>query len=94
MGQAVAQGLIALGRRVNFPTTLAAIHGFTAGHIARALEAAKDPQLASKLQNMPVPLTAEKVDRYMGPVLEAARTGNFSLIKTFEANDDRITEGQ
>jgi len=93
LGHAVAEGLIALGRRVNFPTTLAAIDGFTAGHIARALEAAKDPQLATKLQNMPVPLTAENVDHYMGPVLEAARTGDFSLIKTFDANDDRITDG-
>ena len=50
-------------------------------HIARALAAAKNPQLKSKLENMPVAMTAEMVDDYMGPVLEAAKTGNLSLIK-------------
>jgi alcohol dehydrogenase len=29
---------------------------------------------------MPVPLSAVMVDDYMGPILEAARTGDFSLI--------------
>jgi alcohol dehydrogenase len=38
-----------------------------------------------KLQNMPVPLTADMVDAYMGPVLEAARDGDLSLIKNVEA---------
>lgn len=84
-GHAVAKGLIALSQRVNFPTTLAEIDGFSAGHIDRAIQAAKDPQLASKLQNMPVPLTADNMDRHLRPVLEAARTGDFSLIETFEA---------
>ena len=55
--------------------------GFTQGHIERALAAAKNPKLESKLRNMPVPLTAAQVDDYMGPVLEAARTGDFSLIR-------------
>jgi alcohol dehydrogenase len=80
LGKAVAQGLIALSRRVGFPTTLAEIDGFTPEHITKALQAAKDPQLASKLQNMPVPMTAETVDIYMGPVLESARTGEISGI--------------
>ena len=35
-----------------------------------------------KLQNMPVPLTAEMIDEYMGPILEAAKNGDLSLIKT------------
>jgi len=35
-----------------------------------------------KLKNMPVPLTADMVDEYMKPVLEAALTGDFSAIKT------------
>ncbi len=30
---------------------------------------------------MPVPLAAESVDRYMGPVLMAARDGDLSLIR-------------
>ena len=34
-----------------------------------------------KLENMPVPLTAEMVDEYMGPVLRAAATGDLSRIK-------------
>jgi alcohol dehydrogenase len=34
-----------------------------------------------KLENMPVPLTAEMVDDYMGPVLEAARDGNPAIIR-------------
>ena len=55
--------------------------GFTDAHIARALTAAKDPQLKMKLENMPVPLTAEMVDDYMGPVLQAAKTGDLSLIR-------------
>jgi alcohol dehydrogenase len=46
------------------------------------LTAAKNPQLKSKLQNMPTPMDAEKgdVDRLMRPVLEAAFTGDLSLI--------------
>jgi alcohol dehydrogenase len=34
-----------------------------------------------KLENMPVPLTAEMVDDYMAPVLEAAREGELSLVR-------------
>jgi alcohol dehydrogenase len=37
--------------------------------------------LKMKLQNMPVPLTAEMVDEYMGPILEAAKDGDLSRIK-------------
>jgi hypothetical protein len=33
-----------------------------------------------KLENMPVPLTAEMVDRYMRPILEAARDGDLTMI--------------
>ncbi len=43
--------------------------------------AAKHPQLKMKLENMLVPMTAEMVDEYMGPILQAARTGNLALIK-------------
>jgi hypothetical protein len=81
LGLAVAEGMLALSRRVGFPTTLAEVPDFEPGHIERALTAAKDPQLAMKLKNMPVPLSADQVDGYMGPVLEAARTGNLSIIR-------------
>lgn len=85
LGIAVAQALIALERRIGVPATLSEVPGFTADHIDRALAAAKNPQLKMKLENMPIPLTAEMVDEYMGPVLHAAATGNLSLIKNVGA---------
>jgi alcohol dehydrogenase len=81
LGIAVAEAMFALARAIGFPTRLADVPNFTEGHIARALAAAKDPQLESKLKNMPVPLTAAAVDEYMGPILEAARTGRLELIR-------------
>ncbi|MEJ2702334.1 MAG: iron-containing alcohol dehydrogenase [Sedimentisphaerales bacterium] len=81
LGVAVAEAMFELARRIGFPTRLGDVDGFSAEHINRALAAAKNPQLAMKLQNMPVPLTADMVDEYMGPVLEAARDGNLDAIK-------------
>jgi alcohol dehydrogenase len=81
LGEAVANCLIAFQRKAGLPTTLQEVHGFGNAHVVRALSAAKDPQLRMKLENMPVPLTAEMVDDYMGPVLEAARTGDMSVIR-------------
>ncbi len=80
-GLAVADGIRDFEKRVRVPTTLSEVKGFSDAHIQRALTAAKNPQLRMKLQNMPVPLTPELVDDYMGPVLEAAKTGDLSLIK-------------
>ena len=79
---AVAGALIALSKRVNFPTTLGEIEGLSDSHIQKALQAAKNPQLETKLRNMPVPLTPDMVDEYMKPILEAALEGDFSRIKT------------
>jgi alcohol dehydrogenase len=81
MGLAVAKGMIAFSKDMNFPTTLKE-SGATREHIQRMLMAAKNPQLKSKLQNMPTPMDAEKgdVDRLMRPVLEASFTGDLSLI--------------
>ena len=87
LGKCVARGLIALSRKVGYPTTLAEIDGLTTGHITKALQAAKDPQLASKLQNMPIPMSAEDVDEYMRPVLESALKGDFTLIKTIDTQE-------
>jgi len=81
LGLAFAKAMVSFSKRVGFPTTLSEVPGITHNHIERALEAAKDPQLESKLKNMPVPLTKDKVDEYMGPILEAAMTGDFSIIK-------------
>jgi alcohol dehydrogenase len=81
LGEAVARCLIAFERQAGLPTRLGEVKGFGDGHVVRALSAARDPQLRMKLENMPVPLTAEMVDDYMGPVLQAARTGDLALIR-------------
>lgn len=81
LGWAVAEGMVAFSKSINSPTTLAELPGFGEKHIERALTAAKDPQLDMKLKNMPVPLNAALVDEYMAPILAAAKTGDFSLIK-------------
>ncbi|OPZ63107.1 MAG: hypothetical protein BWY85_01866 [Firmicutes bacterium ADurb.Bin506] len=80
LGIAVAEGMLALSRRVGFPTTLAELPGFTDAHIDRALAAAKNPQLEMKLKNMPVALNASLADTYMKPILLAAAKGDLNLI--------------
>lgn len=82
LGLAVAEALITLSKSVDFPTNLEEIKGMTQAHIEKALQAAKGPQLETKLKNMPIPMTADTVDEYMKPVLQAALTGDFALIKT------------
>ena len=81
LGLAVAKGMIDFAKDLNFPTTLREA-GATREHLHRMLTAAKNPQLKMKLQNMPTPMDAEKgdVDRLMKPLLEAAFTGDLSLI--------------
>ncbi len=81
LGIVVAKAMFELAGRIGFPTRLGEVEGFGRQHVDRALAAAKNPQLRMKLQNMPVPLTAEMIDEYMGPILEAARDGNLGLIK-------------
>ena len=80
-GVEVAESMFRMAGEIGFPTRLDEIDGFGRAHIDRALEAAKNPQLRMKLQNMPVPLTADLVDEYMGPILEAAVDGDLSRIK-------------
>lgn len=81
LATAVAEAMVNLAKRVGFPTTLSEVQGFNKKHIERALKAAKNPQLEMKLKNMPTPLDSSMIDEYMGPVLRAAATGDFSLIK-------------
>lgn len=81
LGVAVAEAMITLSQRIGFPTTLGEVEGFSNRYIEQALTAAKNPQLKMKLENMPVPLTADMIDEYMGPILEAARDGDLSIIK-------------
>jgi len=81
LGLAYAKALFNFAEVVGFPTRLSDVEGFGEEHIHRALSAAKNPQLKSKLENMPVPMSPEMVDEYMGSILHAARTGDLSLIK-------------
>jgi len=84
LGEAVARGMINFAKKINFPTKLSELDDFSDHHIERALKAAKDPQLEMKLKNMPIPLDASMIDEYMAPILEAAKTGDLSLIKNIE----------
>ncbi len=81
LGLAVAEAMATFAASLGCPTRLSELPGFDDTHIARAIAAAKDPALESKLKNMPVPLDASTVDMYMGSVLAAARDGDFSLIR-------------
>jgi alcohol dehydrogenase class IV len=84
LGVAVAEAMIAFEKKIGFPATLGEVPGFSDAHIERALTAAKNPQLKMKLENMPVPLTADMIDEYMRPILLAARDGDLSLIRNVE----------
>ena len=84
LGISVAKAMFSFAESIGFPTTLGQVKGFNQNHIEKVLAAAKNPQLASKLQNMPVPLSAGIVDLYLKPILEAAKTGNLNLIKNVE----------
>jgi len=77
----VARGMIQFSKTLGFPATLAEA-GVSKAHLRRMIQAAKDPQLKMKLQNMPTPMEAERgdVDRVMKPTLEAAFTGDLGLI--------------
>ncbi|MEM2399058.1 MAG: iron-containing alcohol dehydrogenase [Candidatus Bathyarchaeia archaeon] len=81
LAEAVAEGMINFFKEIGFPTSLKEA-GATEKHIERMVGAAKDPQLKSKLENMPIPIRAEAgdVDRLIKPTLEAAYIGDFSLV--------------
>lgn len=81
LGLAVAGAMISFSAFLGFPTCLKEVEGVSTAHIARCITAAKDPQLDMKLRNMPVPLNADLVEEYMGPILEAAWDGNLQKIK-------------
>ncbi|MBN1361937.1 MAG: iron-containing alcohol dehydrogenase [Sedimentisphaerales bacterium] len=81
LGIAVANGMFAFAKAIDFPTTLGEVKGFSQAHIERALTAAKNPQLKMKLENMPIPLSIWMIDKYMAPILQAAATGDVALIK-------------
>jgi alcohol dehydrogenase class IV len=81
LGMAVAKAMIAFWKELGFPTTLKEA-GATKAHLKRMLNAAKNPQLKMKLQQMPAPMDAEKgdVDKLMKPTLDAAFSGDLKLV--------------
>ncbi len=85
LGEAVARAMIRFSESIGFPTTLEQVEGFDHSYIGRALAAAKNPKLASKLQNMPIPMTCEQVDTHMASVLEAAVDGDLGKIRSMQA---------
>lgn len=78
--EAVAGGLIAFSKAIHAPTKLTDLKGFGEAHVRRILTAAKDPSLSMKLQNMPVPMTADDVVPYMESVIRGAMDGDLSRI--------------
>lgn len=84
LGIAIAKGLVNFNKSIGAPYKLTDIPEFSEKHVKRALEAAKNPQLDMKLKNMPIPLNADLVDEYMAPILEAAKTGDFTVIKNLK----------
>ena len=82
LSTAVAQAMMDFSASIGAPVRLTDIPSFKQEiHIPRALAAAKDPDLKMKLLNMPVPLSADDIDPYMGPILMAACSGDLSMIK-------------
>ncbi len=68
-------------KSLGVPTRLADVDGFNDTYIKKVLVAAHDPQLEMKLRNMPVSLSPTIIDKYLAPLLKAAKFGNLSLIK-------------
>jgi alcohol dehydrogenase class IV len=86
LAETVAKGFLSLYRSLGVPATLEEA-GASRLHLERMMLAAKDPQLRMKLLNMPVPLDPEKgdIERYMKGILEAAFTGDLSLINSMRS---------
>jgi len=85
LGLSVASAMIGFAKKIGFPTTLDEVEGFSKIHIERALKAAKDPALKSKLENMPIPLSPDMVDIYMKRVLESAASGDLNIIENIQS---------
>lgn len=80
LGVAVAQAMFAFNRQAGLPVSLNAVEGFSRETIQLALDAAQNPQLKMKLENMPMPMLPAMVNEHMRSVLEAAVTGDLSRI--------------
>ena len=79
----VAKGMIALSKKIKFPTALKDTD-VPKERIAVMVEQSENPQLSSKLKNMPVPMNVDKGDvrRFILPTLEAAYAGDLDAVPT------------
>lgn len=84
LGLAVAEGLLEFNRRLGAPVALSELPGFGPAHIRRALDAALDPALESKLKNMPAPIRRDDVEPLMGALLQAAFEGRPDRVPVFK----------
>jgi len=93
LGVIVARGIIKFSESIKFPTTFSEV-GVDIEDKNRILNAAKNPQLWSKLEQAPVSLiskdkngdidklrTEENIDVYMGALIDGIISGNFDRIK-------------
>ncbi|MHC6203808.1 iron-containing alcohol dehydrogenase [Breznakiellaceae bacterium SP9] len=81
LGLAVASGLVAFNKAIGAPATLGELPLWNDQYIEKILNAAKDPTQHRELKHMPIPLSVSDVDLYMGPIIKAAVSGDFSRIK-------------
>lgn len=84
LGVAVAEAMVNLSKKAGLPMTLSEIPGFSDEHIERAMSAAKNPRLETKLRSMSVPLDATPVEGCMRSILMAAKTGDLGLIENMK----------
>jgi alcohol dehydrogenase len=93
LGIAVARGMIKFIKEIKVPTTFGEA-GIDGKDKKRILNAAKNPQLWSKLEQAPVSLisrypdgrvnkekTEENIEKYMGSLIDAIISGDFDRIK-------------
>jgi alcohol dehydrogenase len=87
LAETVADGMFEFLKAIKSPISLKEA-GATEEHVERMVKAAKDPKLKMKLENMPIPMSAEKgdVERYLKPAIEAAYEGDISLIPEISPN--------
>ncbi|MCD6082786.1 hypothetical protein J7J59_01550, partial [Candidatus Aerophobetes bacterium] len=93
LGVVVAKGMLSFLEKIKFPKSFGEI-GVDDEDKRRILNAAKNPQLWSKLEQAPISLiardsmgkidrrqTEENIDCYMGSLIDAIISGDFDKIK-------------
>jgi alcohol dehydrogenase class IV len=81
LGEIAAKAMINFASKLGLPTRLNQIKSFSDNHIDRMVSIAKSPKFENRLKNMPISLDGLVVDKYVLPVILAAKSGDFSLIQ-------------